>query len=183
LTRRTFTRVLCAAFLGSGCALAAESNIGIFLQFEETPPSAILTAMQAQADALLAPTGVSVAWRLLSESSGNEVFSKIFVVKFTGPCKVPRWQSALPDLFPQPSTRLAASKVEGGRVLPWAEVECDKIGSLLTRIPAAQRVAIFSNALAKVLVHELRHMLLNSVRHSSAGLSRSVVDVEELVKR
>jgi hypothetical protein len=164
-----------------GVGIAQQPCVGIFLDFEKTPPPAVVDALREHADWLLHQAGVVPAWRLLKDSKGGESFSDVFIVRFKGACHNLR----LPLQAPSESdsaTRLGATLVRNGEVLPWAEVECDAVKRGVATVTPKRRLFAFGQALAKVVTHELYHLLLNTTGHGATGLSRSVIPWSELTR-
>jgi hypothetical protein len=163
-----------------GVGIAQQPSVGIFLDFEKAPPPALLDSLRSHAESLLKPAGVLPVWRLLSENKGNELFSDVLIVRFKGGCNGRAPLSPLDD-SEKGSTRLGATKVREGRVLPWAEVECDAVKQGVAKVAPKRRLRVFGQALAKVLSHELYHLLLNTTGHGRRGLSRPALEWEELM--
>jgi hypothetical protein len=80
---------------------------------------------------------------------------------------------------------LGDAKVENGRVLPFSEVRCDEVRKALSYLaPAAspeQRQVALGMAMARVVAHELYHMLARTTRHAMHGLARASQPLPELV--
>lgn len=163
-------------------ALSEDLPVGIFFDFEQNPAPGLLELMQRQADQLLQPAGVSLAWRKVSASKGDEAFSKVFIVKLKGSCNAASLR-AMPVSEMEPfvtSVKLAATRVADGEVKPFAEVECDTLRKGIGRVPWRQRAAAFAQAVGRVIAHELYHFLLNTTTHASEGLAQSVIRFEDL---
>ena len=75
--------------------------------------------------------------------------------------------------------------MENGRVLPFSEVRCDEVRKALSYLaPAAspeQRQVALGMAMARVVAHELYHMLARTTRHAMHGLARASQPLPELV--
>src|ERR1039457_2336708 len=110
---RTFCCLLLAALPGS----SQVGSIAVYTQFQHEPPKAVLSAIQIEASALMAPAGLRLQWKTLP-STGSEVSSAVAVVAFQGHCTVA-------DLPPHPEweTRLGWSHVSDGEVLPFAGID------------------------------------------------------------
>lgn len=159
--------------------LLAASPIGVYLDFDEPPSSTAVEAMQKEASAKLAPVGIQVAWRLVSENQGNEPFARLVVVKLTGGCACSGFLPRAREILV-----LGTTAVVDGRVLPYSQVRCDAVRRLLPEIEyAADRKvgdAQLGRILGRVLAHELYHAVLGTVHHAASGLAKEFQSTVEL---
>lgn len=159
--------------------VTADSNVGVYLQFEQPPSPVAAAAMRNEAAEALKRIGFTVAWRDVSENQGNEPFENLVVVKLVGRC------ACRGDLR---STRailvLGSTAVSGGHVLPYSDVRCDAVRRILPDVEfAADRQtgdAILGRALGKVLAHELYHVLLGTTHHATSGIAKAVQSTDDL---
>ena len=126
------------------------------------------------------PVGLRFEWRSLAAPRIDETFPELAVVTFQGTC-------ALADLIPQRigSAALGRTHVTDGQVLPFSEVNCDRIRAFLSQalIPLApqDRNEAFGRAVARVLAHELYHIITRTAHHGSSGVARAAYTVPELM--
>jgi hypothetical protein len=87
-------------------------------------------------------------------------------------------------LIPPQSAGLGWTHLSDGEILPFAEVDCDRMRALmqnnLFRLAAAGRAAAFGRAMARVTAHELYHVLARTMRHGS-GISKPAYSAQELL--
>jgi hypothetical protein len=165
----------------SGAESDHPATLGIFMDFESTPSAAAIQAMQKELKALLAPANILPAWRPLRRSHGNERFDRVVIVRFKGSCRTtPRPDTSPADLFAGEIV-LANTKVKDGRVLPFAEVECDNVKKGIGKAPLRDRSVLFGNLLGRVVAHELYHLLLETVDHQRSGIAKAVANWHELL--
>lgn len=163
----------------------AGSQLGIYFQFEQQPSPGSLAAMRKEFNDLFEGAGIVPVWLPLREAGRNSAsgkFRRVVMVRFTGSCRDQNWEDSVAsarELFPEPQ-RLAFTKVVNGNVAPWAEVECDSIKKALGKIPPKQQSRAFGSALARVLAHEVYHVLVKTTAHARHGLARPVVEFSEL---
>lgn len=165
-------------------------RVGIVFSWEQKPNSASLQRMQQETGALLRDAGVNVVWMAAGKDKRDprkvpsEPFDALMFVRFKGACR--------PDLFTDPAAtrehfaepvRLAAARVVQGNVTPWTEVECDQVKRSVESVPLKQRPAALGGALARVVAHELYHVLLRTTSHGSQGLSRATLNWDDLVRK
>src|SRR5262249_50407731 len=125
------------------------------------------------------PVGRDIEWRSLEESSEHHVAEEIVVVTFHGNC------DAQTNPFAQPeSSGLGWTHMSDGEILPFAEVDCDRMRALvqtsLMRLAEANRGAVFGRAIARVIAHELYHIVAHTIHHGS-GLSKPAYSAQELL--
>src|SRR5207249_8535361 len=93
----------------------------------------------------------------------------------------------LADLVPQriEGAALGRTHVTDGQVLPFSEVNCDRIRAFLSQalMPLApqDRNEAFGRAVARVLAHELYHIITRTALHGSSGVARAAYTVPELM--
>jgi len=167
------------AFAGGGASAIAP--ITLYTRFQQTPPPGVLNAMQAELDIIMEPAGLSFDWHSLAESSGRTSW-QLAVVQFKGQCDTAdlrRRQS--------PHLPLGWTYVAEGRVLPFIDINCENLRVVterqLVQLPIGNRYAIFGRAVARVLAHELYHLLTNIKTHADGGIAKPAYDGPELLAR
>jgi hypothetical protein len=77
--------------------------------------------------------------------------------------------------------------VDHGRVLPFSEVQCDQVRKTLFALePTAgknEKQEALGLAMARVVAHELYHVLASSTAHASRGLAKAVLPFSDLVAK
>lgn len=105
-------------------------------------------------------------------------FQSLVSVRLTGICNIEG--NAIPDKGP-----LAFAHSSDGRILPFVEVQCDRIRRHVRSAfwgPDCERaVFLYGRALARVVAHELYHVLTGRKEHTSNGLTRPALTGEELI--
>jgi len=151
--------------------------IGVYLDFASAPESVSIEVMKRSVEILLQPADVTLAWRSVRGNSGTEAFSALAVLKFSGRCdaRAPKPTNGFGTLGEV--DRLASTSVGYGRVLPYAEVECDQVRKALAYVaPGAglrARQQALGLALGRVVAHELYHILGNTAAHAREGLAQA----------
>ena len=144
-------------------------DITIYTRFLQSASATSIEYMKAELHAVL--PSLRFEWRALDAADGTEVVDQLMVVKFTGACN-----SDVPVPPAAPSGALGWTYVTGGEVLPFANVDCDKIRELLgPHLAGASPLArgrILGRAMARVLAHELYHFLTKATGHASQGLAK-----------
>ena len=172
---RAFCCFLLAALPGS----SQVGSIAIYTQFQHEPPKAVLSAIQQEASALMAPAGLRLQWRTLP-STGSEVSSAVAVVTFQGHCTAA-------NLSTQPhwETRLGWSHISDGEVLPFAGIDCDSILGFVQKrlltVPPRERDQVLGKAVGRVLAHEFDHIFAETRDHKARDMDQPEYSVEELM--
>src|ERR1035438_2308951 len=149
-------RVFCCLLLAALPASSQVGSIAIYLQFQHEPPTAVLSAIQEEASALMAPAGLRLQWKTFP-STGSDVSSAVAVVTFQGRCMAdnlptrPRWE-----------TRLGWSQVSNGEALPDSN-------------------QVLGRAIGRVLAHEFDHIFAETRDHKARDMNQPEYSVEELV--
>lgn len=162
-----------------GPDLMAGTEVGVYLEFEQRPSPAVVDAMREQATAALKQIGFDIAWRLVSENHGNEAFERLVVVKFVGTCACRAVLRPTRDILV-----LGSTSVSGGRVLPYSQVQCDRVRRVMPDVEFAsdRRIgdAALGRVLGRVLAHELYHVFLGTTHHSKSGLAKLIQSTDDL---
>src|SRR5207302_274823 len=154
--------------------------ISLYAQFQEEPPQAVIDALHEELATIMTPMGLQFEWRALAGVRGNEVSVELAVLTFKGRCDVNS---------PVPRNTVAGAlgwtHVSDGAILPFADVDCDRIRGFVQRdllgTDAEDREAVFGRALGRVVAHELYHIFANTSRHGSDGVAKASYTVQELL--
>jgi hypothetical protein len=163
---------------GSG-GVARVAPVTLYTQFQQDPPAPVVQAIESELRAIMAPTGLQFAWHPLSEASG-QITSQLAIIHFKGECDTEdlRQESG----FPGP---LGWTHISDGEILPFIDVNCDGLRIFVERdlygVDAAQRETMFGRALARILAHELYHLLGNTRSHAGDGVAKAAYSVQELM--
>ncbi len=157
---------LAALALSSVCSAAPA--IVIYYSFDSPPASAALASMKTEAAKIFDPASLSIEWRQLNGQSG-EAESEVVVVRFRGSCTADGWQNVGTPQSAAGGYSLADSRTSDGQVLPFAEVDCSALRGYLSGERFADPAAALGKAMARVLSHEIYHILTASTAHSGVA--------------
>jgi hypothetical protein len=164
-------RLVALGALAGACACAAQ--IGIYYSFDSEPPPVSFSQLQSELSRILEFGGVTVEWRNIATREPEE-FREIFVIRFHGKCSP--IDSGLGWMTPT-GRQLAGTQTINGHVLPFADVNCDLLRSYLAPVmesmDAEASSAAMGRAMARVVAHELYHMLTGSNTHARNGIARA----------
>ncbi len=171
---------LAAAPVFGETRLTQAAPIALYTQFQEEPSEAVAGALHDELETIMAPMGLSFEWRSLSAVRGNEVAVELAVITFKGKCDIA-------TLLPQASSpgALGWTHVSDGTILPFSDVDCDRIRSFVQKellaVHPEEREEAFGRALARVLAHELYHIFANTAKHGTCGAGKAAYSVQELL--
>lgn len=176
-------RPVCATVLAILCAPAlvmAASAVTLVLQFDQDYSAESLAVMEREVASIVRESGIKVDWRLRADVRSSDSFESLVVVRFRGACSMDP-----PAPLGDERGYYAFTYVSDGAVLPFSEVECDKIGSsirpMMSKRQWRERDAILGRALGRVLAHELFHMLAKTQHHAEEGVTKSELSPSQLI--
>jgi len=157
------------------------AGIAVYTQFQHQPPAGVVTSLEHEVETILAPLGFELQWRSLDAVHGNEVSQQLAVVKFKGTCDAQSF-----PVIPFHSGGLGWTHVSDGEILPFMDVDCDHIRGFvrhpLSATAPPERDEMLGRALARVVVHELYHILARTARHGSGPADHRAYTVQELTE-
>lgn len=167
----------CCLILGSVSAFA-DTELVVYLKADPNQPAAPIENMKRELISLMHSAGYRVEW-------GGESHSPyLAVVELTGNCALTAGYPGR-DAPASSAGALASTNVTDGQVLPFASVNCAaltrSLSNALAHDVAAQRDFYYGRALARVIAHELYHILMRTTEHSRNGVSRSCFTTADLV--
>jgi hypothetical protein len=140
----------------------------------------VVEAIQSELEAIMAPTGLEFSWYPLSQADA-QVVSHLAIIHFQGECDAE-------GLGPETgfSGPLGWIHTSDGQILPFIDVNCDGLRVFVQRdligVAATNREAVFGRAMARVLAHELYHLLANTRIHTAGGIAKAAYTVQELLE-
>ena len=80
---------------------------------------------------------------------------------------------------------LGWTHVSDGTILPFSDIECDRIRGFIQKdllaVRPEEREDAYGRAVARVVAHELYHIFANTSHHGSCGVGKSAYTVQELL--
>jgi len=180
-----FTFGCCLLFAAAPAVLASPSAspLTVLLNYERPYSQSSFAALQQQLQATLDATGLKLDIRDRSASPPREQFGEVVVFKMKGTCSMSNLAvGALSD----ERGPLAMAYSSNGSVLPFGEVQCDRVRESLEQVlgksNGARYQAEFGVALGMVMAHELYHMLGHSAQHTRHGVTKESLSARELLE-
>jgi hypothetical protein len=157
-----------------------ETPVLLYTNFEHDPPASVVDALHSELEAIMRPIGLEFEWRSLSGPRLKEAAAELVVVSFKGRCDAGRLGHAKPDV-----QALGITHMSDGVILPFSDIDCDAVRLFvqreLLRAPEAEHARTYGRAVARVVAHELYHVLAQTPRHGSNGLAKGLYRVQELL--
>jgi hypothetical protein len=161
----------------------AAAEVDIYLKASPSGSTAVLNVMKSELAVLMQGTGVRVEWRVLKESQAETSFGFATVMELRGQCSVPwrdDWTQSVKNGEP-----LASTAVVDGYILPFTWVDCAAlsrlIGPSITEEPSVLRDYLYGRALARLVAHELYHVLMQTTGHAQTGIANARLTAADLL--
>jgi hypothetical protein len=175
--------VSCALGCASGASIAPQAGntlLTVVFQFDGPYTEKAFVEMKHEVGSILKDSGIQLDWRARNLVSSSESFANLVVVKFRGVCRMDSHDHR--DQDPGP---LAFTHTSQGVVLPFSEVACNRVRSSLRRVMSGgdytRSDVIFGRALARVLAHELYHVMARTESHAAKGIAQRALSGSELM--
>lgn len=158
---------------------ARPPQVAVFLSnvTDESP----LPYMQAEVGRLMGPEAILV-WRNWKDRAAGGDYERVVTVNLKGRCSADPF--GVPAIAGRERQALASTATSGDSVLPFAEVDCDALRSLMAPVlnhtDRSRWPQIFGRAMGRVLAHELYHMVAQTRTHSETGVAKASFRVCDL---
>jgi hypothetical protein len=168
---------LCCLALGVFPLPGQIAAIAVYSHYQNPPAPAAVAQLQSETAAILAPLGLELSWKSLDHP--NQVSAQLAVVTLRGTCDA----RGVPPA-PFRSGGLGWTHISDGEVLPFMDVDCDRIRGFvrgtLAAFGPAERDRLLGRAIGRVIAHELYHILGRTTHHGTMAGSRPVYTAQEL---
>ena len=150
------------------------SNVELYLKSDGGSSPTVLNEMKSELTSLMRSVGVRIGWwRPTNQLSSVE--GSLVVIDLRGTCTTPEVNAAT---LPVPNfSALASSAVADGQVLPFSWVDCNAVNLFLAdsmaTMPGPQRAHVYGRALARLLAHEMYHVLTQNIDHEESGIAKA----------
>jgi hypothetical protein len=162
---------------------AAAAKLTIYLKTEASQSIRPLHSLKQELSKLMETAGYEVDWRG-PEDSHIETRAFLAMVELRGSCEAPSGNLAFESVLSSKAD-LASTYVSDGQILPFSWVNCDNVTKLLGPTLAGQPGALgdflYGRAVARLLAHELYHMLLHTSDHTKNGITKSHMSAGDLL--
>lgn len=176
---KTSQLILFGFTLASGIVLADERvRLALVVQFPASVSPETRIAMERELRETVQVEWLGVEWREMSRYDSSEPFGQVMAIRVRGTCS-----SFAPGLARKGP--LGVTHVSDGKILPFIEVDCDRVARAIEprvfpRGTLAPRPAL-GRALGRVAAHEIYHVLAQSLEHEAEGVARARFGENELL--
>jgi len=158
--------------------IAPLANVTVVMDFKGPNSPSTTKEMQKEAGQILGASGVQLSWTTRAEAAAGD-YTDLVVMTFRGDCKtgpaLPRYDESGP---------YAVTWTTDGRVLPFGEVDCQKViksaRSAMWGGDLSRADSLYGRALGRVVAHELVHMLTKTGDHAKNGVQREALSPRDL---
>ncbi len=158
----------------------SDNGVVVYLKADVTPPQRTLNYMKLELGSLLSAAGYRTEWQDAGGPAPSTEWPLV-VVQLRGNCAAPEGNTAVGHA----GKVLATTSTSGGQIIPFSFVDCASVNHLLAGPLAAEsgerREFLYGRALARLLAHELCHVLLMSGEHSRAGIAKTGFTARDLL--
>ena len=162
-----------------------EPNLAVYLKTAPNQPNFPLQWMQRELTLIMSQAGYAIEWRDARASAQTYPdIPNIAVMELRGSCGLPA--GPVQPVEPiEEHQALASTPLVEGRVLPFTTVNCEAVTRLL--VPAlaeegaARRDFVYGRALARIMAHELYHVLTGRADHDREGIAKGGFTARDLV--
>lgn len=146
-------------------------TVGVLLSFQHPPPGYYVQQFQRDVARIFRPSRLDLRWQILDNNTQPGVYSRVVVVELRGRCGYNRLPTVAPNR--EPNVRLGWTTWNDGEVIPHVTIDCDRIAAVISqaRTQISNRLILpdlYQRLTARVMVHELMHVLLRSADHDSS---------------
>lgn len=161
-----------------------EKTLVIFLTSDAIISAAASSELKREVSYLLRPAAIRVDWRDPAVDRGGLENDYSALVHLRGSCRpadaITRFEHAVSGPF-----TLASSPVADGVILPFGDIDCAALnaflGPSLWKEPDKVREFAYGRAIARLMAHELYHMIGQTRVHARSGIAESDFTVAELL--
>jgi hypothetical protein len=163
------------------CAHAQTRPLAVYPGHAEGLDSTTTHSLDQELKRLLSPAGVDITWRANGEGS-REQEGRMVVGTFAGKCSVET--IAIRRASPSDIRTLAETSISNGRILPYFTVDCDHVirtlAPMLEPLSPPLRQSVLGRALARVIAHEIYHILAETTDHADTGVAKAQMNFRDL---
>jgi hypothetical protein len=176
---RTAPLILFGFTIASGILLADERvRLALVVEFPHSVAEETRLAMEQEIRDTVQVEWLGIEWRDSGHYDRTEAFDRLLMVRVRGACVADASRLS-------PRGPLGITHVSDGRILPFIEIDCDRVAyaigaRVFPRGTLAPRAAL-GRALGRVAAHEMYHVLANTGDHEATGVARACFGDNELL--
>jgi len=156
----------------------------IFLSSDSAITPAAFLELKQEVSTLMQPAAIYVDWlnpAIDRDGSENDYSA---VIRLRGSCRPPEVNTNFEHAMKGGFT-LASSAVADGVILPFGDIDCAALNSFLGpslwKEPGPTREFVYARAMARLMAHELYHVIEQTHVHARSGVAEPAFTVAELL--
>ena len=158
---------------------ASALDLTVLLDIEQAHSQRALVEMRKELAKVFRPTHVNIDVRLRQDVKPEETYNDVVLVKLKGTCRMQNFAALMDERGP-----FAWTHTVDGKILPFSEVACGHIARSIQQAMGDRVVdgeRMLGRAIARVMAHEIVHMVGKSASHSQAGVFRHALSGSQLI--
>lgn len=159
--------------------LAQKREVTVVLEFAAGSSPHAREEMQLEAERIAQKAGVALTF-MSPQLAAGQSFAELIVFKVKGRCEMAGFPSTPMERGP-----LGWTFITDDRILPFGELQCDRIRESLRSVVAGagqeKGNKLLGRAMGRVVAHELFHMLTESTSHGKSGVAKDSLSARQLV--
>lgn len=169
--------------IGMAAALPGSSNaVSVVLDADQTIDDGILLGLDRELRRIFYGTAMPVELVIPDLNAHPEFSNEILIARVRGVCRI----DAMPPLQAHRADTLGRTLVTDGRILPYIELDCRQISGAVKKQligqPTPVRHRLLGRAMARVLAHEIYHVLAQTHEHGPHGVAAESFNGDDLVR-
>jgi hypothetical protein len=156
-----------------------DSSVAVSIEYATPPSGSFAAALRVRLEQSTPVGGGSLRLASVGEVQAGQLRQRLIIVKILGECRV---LSGPPAIW-RPDPLGWVERVDG-RILSFVFVDCTRVSEALRRIghsgDRGTRETGMAGAVALVIRHEMRHILLQTTDHETRGEYKAALRAEEL---
>ncbi|MBI2150254.1 MAG: hypothetical protein HYU27_06580 [Acidobacteria bacterium] len=181
----TATRAALLVICISVCAQAQTRSLALYSGLAQGLDPEAGQTLQVELQRLLAPAGVELIWKNSGEIKAGEDFDLVAVSSFEGSCSVSEPPPSAAGFAGTSGASLGDTSISGGRVLPFFRIDCGRLVRILKpaleTLDPRSRQALLGRALARVMAHEIYHIVGETAEHQYSGVAKASFSLRDLL--
>lgn len=168
---------------GMTAPMPGSSNaVSVVLDPDQTIDDGILLGLDRELRRIFYGTAMPVELVIPDLSAHPEFSNDILITRVRGVCRI----DAMPPIQAHKADTLGRTLVTDGRILPYIELDCRQISGAVRKQligkPEQERRRLLGRALARVLAHEIYHVLAQTHEHGPQGVAAESLSGDDLVR-
>jgi hypothetical protein len=165
-----------------GSRITSGSEVELYLKSDGGGSPVVLGEMKTGLASLMYGAGLHVRW-WSGKDRPSGIEGDLIVIDLRGNCEPPAPGAEIRTA--KNTVALASSAIADGHVLPFSWVDCAAVNGflsdLIAALPSPQREHVYGRALARLLAHELYHVMTQSADHTETGITKSQFTPVDLI--